>query len=47
MMGFSGFGGGLELLPWFVMSLCTFAIGIPLTISLIRLLNETWFDRDS
>jgi len=32
------------VLPWLLLGFCTLAVAIPLTIWVIRLLNEKWLD---
>lgn len=39
-------GGHLEALPYLFFGFLAFAVGIPLLLGLIRLLNQTWFDPD-
>jgi hypothetical protein len=41
-----GFDGDPHALAYVVMGIATLAIVVPLTIALIRLLNETWLDPD-
>jgi hypothetical protein len=38
--------GGFVLIPWLVIGGLTLAVGIPVTIWVVRRLNETWFDPD-
>ncbi len=45
MIGGGNLGlGGLDGLPWLLLVTCTLVVGIPLTIWVIRILNETVFD---
>ncbi len=38
--------GGLSALPYLCWATFALAVGVPLAIWLIRVLNQTWFDPD-